>query len=115
MSYTLAFWSGGDSADCGDIYNRLNGGEFVEGVAPVDEAVVEDRLATLDGWVRHENMLYPPGATTADGPAFDTFIDKQFVVFTGYGVEPHDINVVIDVMRGLDFRLSAPQTLERFE
>ncbi|WP_346076135.1 hypothetical protein [Gordonia cholesterolivorans] len=115
MSYTLAFWSGGDSADCGETYNRLNSGERVAAVRPVDAAAVEGAIGDLDRWSRNQNMLYPPGGTAADGPAFDVFMDDQLVVFTGYGVEPHDINVVIDVMRSLGFRLYDPQTLERFE
>ncbi|NLG45237.1 hypothetical protein [Gordonia sp. (in: high G+C Gram-positive bacteria)] len=114
MSYTLAFWSGADSAECADVYIRLNSGEHVDGVASVDPAAVLRSLDALEGWSRHENMVYPPGGTADARPAFDTFIDTQFVVFTGYHVQAHDINVVIDVMREHGCRLYDPQTLERF-
>lgn len=114
MSYTLAFWSGADSAECADVYTRLNNGEHVEGVALVDPAAVTRSLDALDGWSRQENMLYPPGGGSGPRPAFDTFFDAQFVVFTGYHVRPHDINVVIDLMRAHGCRLYDPQTLQRF-
>ncbi|MGB3698826.1 MAG: hypothetical protein WBA05_15480 [Gordonia sp. (in: high G+C Gram-positive bacteria)] len=115
MSYTLAFWSGADAADCADTYIRLNKGEPVDGVRPVDAAAVERAMAGLADWSRSGTMLYPPGGTSADGPVFDVFIDTHAVVYTGYSVAPQHLNEVIDLMRALGFRLYDPQRMERFE
>lgn len=113
MSYTLAFWSGADSAECADVYTRLNNGEHVEGW------LWSIRPQSPGRWTR---STAGPGRRTCctrreavpPRPAFDTFFDAQFVVFTGYHVRPHDINVVIDLMRAHGCRLYDPQTLQRF-
>lgn len=114
MSYTLAFWRGGDGAECTETYNRLNNGDRVDGVHPVDKAVVERALADLDGWTWSQSMLYPPGSHIEGSPVFDVFVDTHAVTCTGYSVEAADINTVIDAMRELGFRLYDPQTGERF-
>ncbi|MBM7366315.1 hypothetical protein [Gordonia hydrophobica] len=114
MSYTLAFWSGGDSDECTELFNRLRDGEHVAEVSRVDADGLLVAIDGLAGWTRRDAMLYPPGGAD-DGPVFDTFIDDQLVVFTGFGVEPEHINVVIDLMREQGCRLYDPQVVERFD
>lgn len=115
MSYTLAFWSGGDDLDPLETYRALDD-ELVEGVRPIDAAELEHALINgLPGWTRDANILQPPGADPNGAPAFDVHVGSHIAEFTGYGIEDGEhFNAIIDVMHPLGFRLFDPQTGERF-
>lgn len=115
VSYSLAFWSGGDDLDPVDTYRALDE-RHVEGVRRIDAEEVERALLEgLPGWTRDSNILQPPGADPNGAPAFDVSIGTYLAQFTGYGIEDGEhFNAIIDVMHPLGFRLFDPQTNERF-
>ena len=116
MSYELAFWRGGDDLDPSATYLAFSEEREIEGVATVVAADVEAALAhRLSGWTRSSNILQPPGADPDGAPAFDVFVGRQHVSFTGYGIEEADhMNAIITVMHDIGMRLYDPQTDERF-
>lgn len=113
MSYTLAFWTGGDDLALDETYLAF-ADDLIAGVAVIDAAEVDRTLDGLVGWTRDANFLHPPGSGP-DGPAFDFSIGIQLAEFTGYGIqEGEHFNAIIDAMHSLGFRLYDPQTRERF-
>lgn len=115
MSYTLAFWAGGDSLDPDETYLAF-ADDLIAGVGVIDAAAVEQTIAEeLVGWTRDANMLQPPESDPDSGPAFDVSIGLQLAEFVGYGIQNGDhFNAIIDMMHPLGFRLYDPQTRERF-
>jgi hypothetical protein len=115
MSYTLAFWAGGDDLDPDQTYLAF-ADDLIAGVGVIDSAAVEQAIADrLVGWTRDANILQPPGSDPDSGPAFDVSIGIQLAQFTGYGItDGEHFNAIIDAMHPLGFRLYDPQTRERF-
>lgn len=113
MSYTLAFWAGGDDLDPDETYLAF-ADDLIAGVGVIDAAEVDRALDGLVGWTRDANFLHPPGSGH-DGAAFDVSIGIQLAQFTAYGIQDgNHLNAVIDAMHPLGFRLYDPQTRERF-
>lgn len=112
MSYTLAFWSGGDDLEPEQVY--LEG--VIEGVRPIDVEQIERAMTdNLPGWTRLDNILNPPGVEAGAAPVFEVHFGERIAEFIGYGIEDTDhFNAIIDVMHPLGFRLYDPQTRERF-
>lgn len=115
MSYTLAFWAGGDDLAPDDTYRALEA-DHIDGIAVIDTAAVDQAIAEkLVGWTRDGIWLQPPGAAPDNGPAFQMSVGSQLAEFTGYGIqEGEHFNAIIDAMHSLGFRLYDPQTRERF-
>lgn len=115
MSYNFAFWSGGDDLTPLEVYNRLNDGHHVPGLAAVDrDAVIQAFGDHLPGWRWDGQFVQPPGTAPDDAPAFEVSIEPQMVEFVGYGWEPEHANAIIDAMVHLGMRLYDPQVDERF-
>lgn len=115
MSYTLAFWSGGDDLDPVETYLSLDE-HAVEGVHPIDIPAMRKALSDgLPDWTWTENILQPPGADPNGAPAFDFHIGPHLAQFTGYGIEDREhFNAIISIMNSLGHRLFDPQISERF-
>lgn len=115
MSYTLAFWTGGDTLDPEDVYLRLNDEEEVPSVEPLDgDAVLRAFAEELPGWTWDGQFLRPPGVGPEDAPVFDVGLGRQLVSLTGYAFTEDLGNAVIRAMRSLGLRLYDPQVNERF-
>ncbi|WP_392426029.1 hypothetical protein [Barrientosiimonas humi] len=114
MSYSLAFWSGGDALDPQQSYETMNEGRRLDGVDEVSSGDVETALGSLPDWRREGNFLFPPGSVVDEDPAFDVYVGEQMVEITGYSAEGEQMNAIIDALSPLGLRLYDPQTGERF-
>lgn len=114
MSYSLAFWSGGDALDAQQSYETMNEGRRLDGVGPVSSDAVETALGSLSDWRREGNFLFPPGSAADEDPAFDIYVGEQMVEITGYSPEGEQMSAIIEAMDSLGLRLYDPQTGERF-
>ncbi|MGU3294702.1 hypothetical protein [Williamsia sp. M5A3_1d] len=117
MSYTFAFWAGGDDLDPRVVYARLNDHQHIPGVVALDRQQILEAVSAhpLDEWRWDgHSILQPPGADPAGAPAFDVAIGEQLVEFVAYGWEPEHANAIIDAMHSLGLRLYDPQVDERF-
>lgn len=116
MSYTLAFWSGGDDLDPTETYRNLDV-EPVDEVRTVDRAEIDRALAVgLIGWNRDGDIhFHPPGVEVGSAPVFEMHIGNKLVEFIGYGIEDGEhFNAIISMMHPLGYRLYDPQIRERF-
>ncbi|WP_120494802.1 hypothetical protein [Microbacterium phyllosphaerae] len=115
MSYTLAFWSGGDNLDPLETYRNLDV-EPIEAVRVVDSTELDRALAVgLPGWTRDDIHFHPPGVEVGSAPVFELYVGERIVDFTGIGIEDGEhFNAIIDVMHPLGYRLYDPQVNERF-
>ena len=115
MSYDLNFWSYEDEsagADHRAVYERLAGGEFVEGLheIPVDEIL--DRIAEVFsalGWTTEFENDWQ-----SNNGAFQIYTTPQFLRFDCYGMNGEDMNYLIEIGNQFGLPLYDPQISTRF-
>ena len=116
MSYSFAFWAGNSAVDPEEAYMKMNLGEQLDSITPLDrEAVLQGLLQHLAGWSFDGQFLRPPGTEADGGTVFDVHIGGQMLEATAYSFEDEQVNALIDAMRALGLRLFDPQVGVRFE
>ena len=115
MSYDLNFWKYEDESAANDhqaVYERLSGGEFVEGLREIPVDKIMDRITEVFsalGWTTEDEETWE-----GENGAFQIDITPQYLRVDCYGIDGDDMNRLIDIGIEFGMPLYDPQISTRF-
>ena len=115
MSYDLNFWRYEHESAAHDhqaVYERLSGGEFVEGLREIPVAEILKKIAqvfTALGWTSESANDWE-----GEDGAFQIYVTPQFLRFDCYGMNGEDMNRLIEIGGEFGLPLYDPQITARF-
>lgn len=117
MSYQLVFWKSAASLEPSEVYAEVIEGHSVDGLEPIDPAVVEGRMrSAFPAWTLDASVADRSAQTvlSREHGALSVFYSPEAAVCTCQGLANADMNQIIDVFYDLGMRLYDPQTNQRF-
>lgn len=120
MSHDLVFWRTERDLDPLDVYQGINRGASVPGLAELNLSAIESEIISAFRLWRVEARISPDTLQTIligpdDQAGLDITYTPQSVSVSCYGTGPAEWNSIIGVMVRLDLPLFDPQTSERFD
>ena len=114
MSYDLNFWKCRQGVDLEHqaVYERLSGGEHVDGLEELPIATIRAKIAEAfrEGW----EQLDPDTWESSDSGMFQLFTTPQFFRVDCYGMEGEVMHRFIDILAAHGAPLYDPRVERRF-